>query len=97
MKDGPIKVPTKYIALYIALTLRLVHRQDCLVQPEDKKIQDNIKFFFGFVHPRPTTRLPWAWEATPYNGSLCEYVEVGESKITQNMGKYIWVGKIMVT
>ena len=27
MKDGPIKVPTKYIALalYIALTLRLVH------------------------------------------------------------------------
>ena len=49
--------------------------------------------FFGFVHPRPTTRLPWAWEATPYNGSLCEYVEVGESKITQNMGKYIWVGK----
>ena len=47
MKDGPIKVPTKYIALalYIALTLRLVHRQDCLVQPEDQKIQDNIKLF----------------------------------------------------
>ena len=47
MKDGPIKVPTKYIALalYIALTLRLVHRQDCLGQPEDQKIQDNIKLF----------------------------------------------------
>ena len=44
-------------------------------------------------NPHPTARLPWVWEATPYNGSLCVIRGGRRVKNHTNIGKYIRVGR----